>query len=232
MCYPLDTKFIDVNIKNVIIFLILSIYSLAQKRNIWSNVRLIVIPFYLCLLLVGIQALFDTQVNNSPDHRCGCQCIVTNEDGKCERKSCGLQYSSQIQAFFCAFPNPPSLLPLLQIPHPESRYVDRAHDSCRRIGSCPVTILVTGNNPSLGASMSLSLIDLLQYFIKIPRIFYDIFVSSQTNLHFLALSRNLLSTSFTATSDLFLRNLAYNVLASSSLLEFQLLPLLSSLYLS
>ncbi|EOA23466.1 hypothetical protein CARUB_v10016657mg [Capsella rubella] len=128
-----------------------------QKRNIWSNVRLIVIPFYLCVLLVGIQVLFDTQVNNSADNRCGCRCIEKNGDGKCETKSCGLEYSSLTQASFCAFPNPPPLLPLLQIPRPETRsVVDPVRGSCRRTGSCPVTILVTGNNHSLGASMSLT----------------------------------------------------------------------------
>ncbi|XP_019102277.1 PREDICTED: ABC transporter A family member 4-like isoform X2 [Camelina sativa] len=155
-----------------------------QKSNIWSNVRLIVIPFYLCVLLVGIQVLFDTQVNNSPDNRCGCRCIdEKNGDGKCERKSCGLQYSNQTQASFCALPNPPPLLSLLQIPSPETRSVDRAHGSCRRTGSCPVTILVTGNNHSLGAT----------------------------------LSQNLLDTSFTVnSSDNFFRNLAYNVLGTTS----------------
>ncbi|CAD5325146.1 unnamed protein product [Arabidopsis thaliana] len=129
-----------------------------QKRNIWSNVRLIVIPFYLCVLLVGIQVLFDTQVNNSADNRCGCRCIHKNGDGKCERKSCGLQYSSLTQASFCAFPNPPPLLPLLQIPRPETRLVDPARSSCRRTGSCPVTILVTGNNHTLGETLSRNLL--------------------------------------------------------------------------
>ncbi|CAH2064992.1 unnamed protein product [Thlaspi arvense] len=165
-----------------------------QRRNIWSNVRLIVIPLYLCVVLVSIQALFDTHVNNSPDNRCGCQCIDhKNRDGKCERKSCGLEYSSQKQAFFCAFPNPPLLPPLLHIPLPKTPSV-----SCRRrTRSCPVTMLVTGNNHSLGPT----------------------------------LSKNLLTTSFLANSSkLWLRNLAINVLASSSLpLEFWLFSLSSSL---
>ncbi|KAG2329701.1 hypothetical protein Bca52824_000881 [Brassica carinata] len=121
-----------------------------QRRNLWSNVRLIVIPLYLCVLLVSIQALFDTQVNNSPDNRCGCQCI----DEKCDKKICGLEYSSQKQAVFCAFPNPPPLPPLLQIPRPKSPSY-----SCTRLtGSCPVTILVTGNNLSLGAALSRNLL--------------------------------------------------------------------------
>ncbi|XP_010503385.1 PREDICTED: ABC transporter A family member 6-like isoform X1 [Camelina sativa] len=160
-----------------------------QKRNIWSNVRLIVIPLYLCVILVCIQALFDALVNNSADNQCGCRCIDDkNGDGKCEIRSCGLQFSSQNQAVFCAFPNPPPLLPLLHIPHPETRSVDPARrDSCKRTGSCPVTILVTGNNHSLGAT----------------------------------LSENLLSTSFTVnSSDLFLRNLAYTVLGTTSATDY------------
>ncbi|OAP05022.1 ATH5 [Arabidopsis thaliana] len=151
-----------------------------QKRNIWSNVRLIVIPLYLCVVLVCIQAVFDSLVNNSVDNQCGCRCADDdkNGDGKCEIKSCGLQYSSQNQAVFCAFPNPPPLLPLLHIPPSVNR------DSCQRTGSCPVTILVTGNNQSLGTT----------------------------------LSENLLSTSFTvnSSSDLFLRNLAYNSTTSET----------------
>ncbi|KAF3551394.1 hypothetical protein DY000_02008522 [Brassica cretica] len=122
-----------------------------QKRNIWSNVRLIVIPLYLCVLLVGIQALF----NNSVDNRCGCKCIdEKNGDGKCERKSCGPEYSSPNQAFFCAFPNPPPLPPLLHIP---SSVLDS--NSCtRNTRSCHVTILVTGNNHTLGATISRNLL--------------------------------------------------------------------------
>ncbi|KAF2579812.1 hypothetical protein F2Q68_00005576 [Brassica cretica] len=153
-----------------------------QKRNIWSNVRLIVIPLYLCVLLVGIQALFNTQFNNSVDNRCGCKCIdEKNGDGKCERKSCGPEYSSPNQAFFCAFPNPPPLPPLLHIP---SSVLDS--NSCtRNTRSCHVTILVTGNNHTLGATIS----------------------------------RNLLPTYSTVnSSDDFLRNPAYNVLASSEIL--------------
>ncbi|KAF3512811.1 hypothetical protein F2Q69_00007872 [Brassica cretica] len=126
-----------------------------QKRNIWSNVRLIVIPLYLCVLLVGIQALFNTQFNNSVDNRCGCKRIdKKNGDGKCERKSCGPEYSSPNQAFFCAFPNPPPLPPLLHIP---SSVFDS--NSCtRNTGSCHVTILVTGNNHTLGATISRNLL--------------------------------------------------------------------------
>ncbi|KFK34077.1 hypothetical protein AALP_AA5G099400 [Arabis alpina] len=158
-----------------------------QKRNLWSNIRLILIPFYLCIFLVAIQILFDSQVNNSDDNRCGCQCIPnTNGDGKCV-KTCGIEYSKPSQAFFCSIPSPSRWPPLLQIPQPESRAVslasngDLPNESCRRTGSCPVTILFTGNNKTLGTS----------------------------------LYGNLLTSSFTVNSSDFLQGLAHNVLGTT-----------------
>jgi hypothetical protein len=104
---------------------------------------------------VIIQILFDTQVNNSADNRCGCECIERNRAGKCQRELCGLEHSKPDQAFFCSIPRPPLWPPLLQIPRPESRDVRGLRDdSCRRTGSCPVTILFTGNNRSLGTTVS------------------------------------------------------------------------------
>jgi len=107
-----------------------------QKRNIWSNIRLITIPFFLCLLLLVIQMLFDTQFNDVHG-QCGC-----NE------KTCGLRYSTSEQAAFCAIPNPPQWTPLLQIPAPEYRAAIPypSHTS-------PATFLFTGNNQSLGNSI-------------------------------------------------------------------------------
>ncbi|VYS59677.1 unnamed protein product [Arabidopsis thaliana] len=104
-----------------------------QKRNIWSNIRLITIPFFLCLLLLVIQMLFDTQFNDVHG-QCGC-----NE------KTCGLRYSTSEQAAFCAIPNPPQWTPLLQIPAPQYRAAIPypSHTS-------PATFLFTGNNQSLG----------------------------------------------------------------------------------
>ncbi|KAF2577860.1 hypothetical protein F2Q68_00004379 [Brassica cretica] len=109
-----------------------------QKRNIWSNVRLVTIPFFLCLLLVVIQLLFDSQFNE--DHgQCGC----LNE------KTCGLRYSTSDQAAFCAIPNPSQWTPLLQIPSPQYRAATTLYLSL----SSPVTFLFTGNNQSLGETL-------------------------------------------------------------------------------
>lgn len=137
------------------------IYNFHQKRNIWTNIRLISIPIVLCLLLVVIQILFETQFKDSTE--CGCGCIDTNGDGQCER-TCGLQFSSLSQAANCPIPSPPEWPPLLQIPAPEYRAVrtsflpskDLPNASCRNSGSCPATTLLTGSNQSLGESTSLS----------------------------------------------------------------------------
>ncbi|RID58691.1 hypothetical protein BRARA_F01969 [Brassica rapa] len=109
-----------------------------QKRNIWSNVRLVTIPFFLCVLLVVIQLLFDSQFNE--DHgQCGC----LNE------KTCGIRYSTSDQAAFCAIPNPSQWTPLLQIPSPQYRAVTTLY-----LSHCsPVTFLFTGNNQSLGETL-------------------------------------------------------------------------------
>ncbi|CAH2064994.1 unnamed protein product [Thlaspi arvense] len=126
-----------------------------QKRYIWSNVRLIMIPLYLCIVLVCIQALFDSQVNNSLDNQCGCKCIDKTGEGQCEMV-CGVEYSTRDQGVFCAIPNPQPWPPLMLIPRPQNRAVDSnlIDGSCRGRNSCPVTILVTGNNQSIGAALS------------------------------------------------------------------------------
>lgn len=127
-----------------------------QKRNIKTNIRLISFPFLLCLLLVLLQILINTQLDK-PANKCGCQCVDTTGSGKCE-KVCGLQYSDLDQAGTCAIPNPPAWPPLIQVPEPEFRavrtdflpFTDLPNESCRTSGSCPATFLFTGNNQSLG----------------------------------------------------------------------------------
>lgn len=130
-----------------------------QKRNIKSNLRLTVFPLFLCVLLVLIQTLVNRELDK-PSNKCGCTCIDTNGDGKCE-KVCGIQYSTLDQVGSCAIPSPPEWPPLLQVPAPEYRavetnlfsYADLPNESCKRTGSCPTAILVTGNNQSLGQSL-------------------------------------------------------------------------------
>lgn len=123
-----------------------------QKRNKRSNIALIVFPILLCILLTVLQKVLDSQIDK-PQFKCGCNPNNKNE--------CGLQYSDYIQAAFCAVPKPPKWPGLLQIPDPEFRAVrtdflpssDLPDESCRKTGSCPVSILLTGNNQSLTQSV-------------------------------------------------------------------------------
>ncbi|EEF52146.1 abc transporter, putative [Ricinus communis] len=131
-----------------------------QKRNVKTNCRLIFFPFVLCVLLVITQNLLDRELNK-PSRKCGCVDIDTDGDGRLE-KVCGLQYSTLDQVATCAIPSPPQWPPLLQVPAPHYRavssdvipFTDLPNDSCRSTGSCPVTVLVTGNNQSLGESLA------------------------------------------------------------------------------
>ncbi|KAL1814731.1 hypothetical protein ACET3Z_017305 [Daucus carota] len=126
-----------------------------QKRNMGTNVRLIFFPFVLCLLLVLLQSVINSELDKA-SNKCGCTCIDTDGDGQCE-EVCGLQYSSIDQSFTCPIPSPPEWPPLLHVPAPEYRAVrtdfshgDLPSESCKVTGACPATILITGKNSSLG----------------------------------------------------------------------------------
>ena len=129
----------------------------------WTNIRLISFPLFFCILFVLLQNLVDSQLNNE-DNRCGCICVEINGNGQCQRRECGLEYSTMDQASSCPIPNPPEWPALLQIPGPNYRAVrtdsimstDLPNDSCRSTGSCPATTFFTGNNHSLGESMHLA----------------------------------------------------------------------------
>ncbi|KAL2515976.1 ABC transporter A family member 7 [Forsythia ovata] len=131
-----------------------------QKRNMRTNIRLTIFPFFLCLLLVLIQSLVNKELDK-PSNRCGCICDDTNGDGQCEKK-CGIEYSTLDQVATCPIPHPPEWSPLLQIPAQRYRavrtdfisYPDLPDESCKRTGSCPVTMLMTGHNQTLGLSVA------------------------------------------------------------------------------
>lgn len=131
-----------------------------QRRNFRTNLRLILFPIVLCLLLVLLQSVINNELDK-PSNKCGCTCIDQDGDGQCERV-CGIQYSDLDQVATCAIPNSPEWPPLLQLPAPQFRAVrtdfisfdDLPNDSCRNTGSCPVTVLMTGNNQSLGQSLA------------------------------------------------------------------------------
>lgn len=149
-----------------------------QKRNIKTNIRLISFPFVLCLLLVLIQSLVNHELNKA-SNKCGCECIDTNGDGQCE-KVCGIQYSTIDQVGTCPMQNPPEWPPLLQIPAPQYRAV--INDSCRRTGSCPATILFTGNNQSLGEILVRNMVPNSSTLISSTQNSSDVLVSLAQNV--------------------------------------------------
>ncbi|QCD80883.1 ABC transporter A family member 7-like isoform X1 [Vigna unguiculata] len=135
-----------------------------QKRNVKTNLRLILVPVVLCLLLFLLQLLFDTQLNKSK-FKCGCVCADNRTKiSQCpeSEKRCGVQYSDFFQAAMCAIPNPVEWPPLLQLPAPPNRAVrtgflpffDLPDASCRRTDSCPLSLLFTGENHSFALSVS------------------------------------------------------------------------------
>ncbi|KAI8528928.1 hypothetical protein RHMOL_Rhmol12G0186000 [Rhododendron molle] len=134
-----------------------------QKRNRKSTIRLILYPFLLCLILVVVQNLINHLLDNAK-YKCGCTCVDSNADGQCDstEKVCGIQYSTLDQASSCPIPSPPEWPPFLQIPAPEYRavrtdfvsFTDLPDQSCRNTGTCPATILFTGNNQTLGQRLA------------------------------------------------------------------------------
>ncbi|KAH0934891.1 hypothetical protein HID58_012008 [Brassica napus] len=117
-----------------------------QRKHIWTNVRLILVPLFLCLILLAIQHVLDALMKG-----------VSDMTGDCKS-------SADLSGGMCPIPNPPMLPPMLQIPQHELRsvktdflpYKDLPDKSCRGTmgGSCPVTILMTGEKQPLGKAIS------------------------------------------------------------------------------
>ncbi|KAG2302511.1 hypothetical protein Bca52824_031162 [Brassica carinata] len=117
-----------------------------QRKHIWTNVRLILVPLFLCLILLAIQHVLDALMKG-----------VSDMTGDCKS-------NANLSGGMCPIPNPPKLPPMLQIPEHELRsvktdflpYKDLPDKSCRGTmgGSCPVTILMTGEKQPLGKAIS------------------------------------------------------------------------------
>ncbi|XP_013596657.1 PREDICTED: ABC transporter A family member 12 [Brassica oleracea var. oleracea] len=117
-----------------------------QRKHIWTNVRLILVPLFLCLILLAIQHVLDALMKG-----------VSDMTGDCKS-------NADLSGGMCPIPNPPMLPPMLQIPQHELRsvkteflpYKDLPDKSCRGTmgGSCPVTILMTGDKQPLGKPIS------------------------------------------------------------------------------
>lgn len=101
-----------------------------------TNIRLILTPVILCYLLVSMQNAENLETKSYAE-RCGI-------DGMCAQ----LSEANEVP-------------PMLHIPPSNFRavrtdfmpFADLPDGSCRSKGSCPVTILFTGNNQNLGGSI-------------------------------------------------------------------------------
>ena len=112
------------------------IFCVLQKRNMKANIFLICYPALLCILIYVLQHYYNKMVHNETAKQC-------------DRKT----NSS------CPIPQIPAFPPLL---HSAVRtyflpFSDLPDVSCRRNRSCPATILLTGNNQTLGESIPFSL---------------------------------------------------------------------------
>ncbi|CAJ1944057.1 unnamed protein product [Sphenostylis stenocarpa] len=135
-----------------------------QKRNVKTNVRLILFPVGLCLLLFVLQLIVDAQFDQS-SFKCGCVCADRRTKlSQCpeSEKRCGVQYSNSLQAALCPISKPTEWPPFLQLPAPSNRAVrngflpfyDLPDASCRRTNSCPLSLLFTAENHSFALSVS------------------------------------------------------------------------------
>lgn len=122
---------------------------ILQKRNMCSNVSLVLIPCLLCLILLGLQIATDK---------------MKMEESKRNLNKCDNSSSRFDEGSPCPCPKPREWPPVLHIPDATSRavtsdsvipFTDLPDESCRANGSCPLTILVTGNNQSFAQSMHL-----------------------------------------------------------------------------
>ncbi|KAK4719446.1 hypothetical protein R3W88_017784 [Solanum pinnatisectum] len=130
-----------------------------QKRNVKTNVRLILVPILLVLLIRSIE--ISSTAMTYKDTKCGCQCVDKNGTGKCE-EVCGLEYSNSLQAPSCEVKEPYEWHPVFQLPESQFSavktdvitYPDLPNESCRDSNSCPAIILVTGTDQTFGQSVN------------------------------------------------------------------------------
>lgn len=130
-----------------------------QKRNLKTNIGVVVFPVILCVLLVVLQNMVNHELEK-PKNRCGCRCVGVRADGTCETV-CGIEYSTLIQAATCPIPSPPAWPPLLQVPPPgflatrgaSTPFADLPDESCKATHSCFATVLITGLDRTVAESM-------------------------------------------------------------------------------
>ncbi|KAJ1268122.1 hypothetical protein BS78_07G112600 [Paspalum vaginatum] len=114
-----------------------------QRRNARTNAAIAAFPALLCVLLVCIQRVVDSELARPP-FQCGCA----------GPGLCGIQYSTPIQAFSCAVPTPARWPALLQVPPAEARALTPLHrQPCNASQDCPATVLLTGRNRQLAQGL-------------------------------------------------------------------------------
>lgn len=120
-----------------------------------ENIRLIVIPVLLVMLLYGLKSATNA-FSKETASKCSCDCTLVNNEYICTIKcEDGRKDDARTS---CPVTNPDSKLPMIQLPNAESRAVrnnlfksnDFPDETCRRKGTCPVLVLLTGNDASLG----------------------------------------------------------------------------------
>lgn len=95
--------------------------------------------------------------------KCGCKCIDKYGTGKCE-DVCSMEYSTPLQAPSCPVEEPYPWFPVVQLPEPGNSavktdfitYPDLPDESCRKSGTCPAIILMTGSDKTFAQSMLFS----------------------------------------------------------------------------
>ncbi|WVZ93130.1 hypothetical protein U9M48_039136 [Paspalum notatum var. saurae] len=110
------------------------------RRNARTNAAIAAFPALLCVLLVSIQRVVDSELARPP-FQCGCA----------EPGVCGIQYSTPTQALSCAVPTPARWPALLQVPPAEARALTPL---CNASQNCPATVLLAGQNPQLAQGLA------------------------------------------------------------------------------
>ncbi|XP_072976884.1 ABC transporter A family member 7-like isoform X2 [Typha angustifolia] len=131
----------------------------CQRRNIKQNIALTILPAFFCLLIISIQSVINSQLDN-PRYHCGCKCIPIEGNGTCHNV-CGLEFSTPRQAIACPITRPQAWPLLMQVPKAQNRAVRTdAHtfpglpdSSCLKNLSCPITSLFTGQNKVIAKSL-------------------------------------------------------------------------------
>ncbi|XP_062196149.1 ABC transporter A family member 8-like [Phragmites australis] len=135
-----------------------------QRRNARTNAAIAAFPVLLCVLLVAIQHVVDSELARPP-FQCGCS-----------GTECGIQHSTPTQALSCAVPVPPRWPALVQVPDAEARDPTRLHPRpCNASENCPTAVLLTGHNRQLAEVLGTGL------FPPVPDEYYNPLAPASTN---------------------------------------------------